>query len=79
VERSQWTLIARSSIAVVYIAGFFVFLGWFAFWDGEIGEPKERILGMLLATLSAGVLTILNFFFSSSQGSADKSAKQADK
>lgn len=77
-DRSRWTLTARAIIAVVYIAGFFVFLGWFAFTDVEIGEPKERILGMLLATLSAGVLTILNFFYSSSQGSADKSAKQGE-
>jgi hypothetical protein len=77
-DRSRWTLTARALIAVVYITGFFVFLGWFSFTDVEIGEPKERILGMLLATLSAGVLTILNFFYSSSQGSADKSAKRGE-
>lgn len=77
-SRPAWTLAARVVLSVAFIAGY----GWivveFLRSERDVSEPVERILIFLFGALTTSVVTIVNFWFSSSQGSADKSAKREE-
>lgn len=68
----------RALLSLAFIVGYGFVVVEFINRDGEISEPLERILIFLFGALTTGVLTIINFWFSSSQGSADKSASRGE-
>jgi hypothetical protein len=59
-----------SILATVFTAAFFVILAVVLTHSDQIKE--NQILLVLLGTLTAGMLQILNYFFGSSAGSKDK-------
>jgi uncharacterized membrane protein required for colicin V production len=75
VTRPNWTLAARVVLSLAFVVGYGLIVLEFLRSDREVSEPVERILIFLFGALTTSVLTIVNFWFSSSQGSADKSAK----
>ena len=58
---------AQIILSVVFIAGYFFILG--KFLDGQIKTPPEwkDVLTALISLLTAGVLLILQFWFSRSR------------
>lgn len=70
--RANLTLIARSTLSLAFIAGYGLIVMEFLRSEREVSEPVERILIFLFGALTTSVVTIVNFWFSSSQGSADK-------
>lgn len=67
------TLIARALLSLVFIIGY----GWIvviALKAGDFSPAVKEVLIFLFGALTTSVVTIVNFWFSSSQGSADKTA-----
>ena len=67
------TLIARAVLSVVFIAGY-GFIVVAALKAGDFSPAKKEMLIFLFGALTTSVVTIINWWFASSQGSADKSA-----
>ena len=70
------TLIARALLSLVFIIGY----GWIvvvALKAGDFSPAVKEVLIFLFGALTTSVVTIVNFWFSSSQGSADKTAALA--
>jgi len=66
-------LIARALLSVLFIAGY----GWIvivALQAGDFSPAVKEVLIFLFGALTTSVVTIVNFWFSSTQGSADKTA-----
>ena len=59
-------------LAWVVVAGFFILTGMLMFID--IPEGTSGVANLLFGALVAGFATVLNYFFGSSKGSADKNA-----
>jgi hypothetical protein len=70
VTRPQLIGAAQISLSVLFLAGYFVMLGLFL-W-GKIHTPIEwkDQLSVLIGVLTAGVMLILNFWFSRSRTEA---------
>jgi hypothetical protein len=67
------TLIARALLSVLFIAGY----GWIvvaALKAGDFSPSVKEVLIFLFGALTTSVVTIVNYWFSSTQGSADKTA-----
>ncbi len=67
------TLIARAILSVLFIAGY----GWIvvsALKAGDFSPAVKEVLIFLFGALTTSVVTIVNYWFSSTQGSADKTA-----
>jgi nitrate reductase NapE component len=79
VTRSTLTLFSRGVLSLAFIVGYGFIVMEFLRIDREVSEPVERILIFLFGALTTSVVTIVNFWFSSSQGSADKSAHDDDR
>jgi hypothetical protein len=65
------TLIARALLSVLFIAGY----GWIvvsALRAGDFSPSVKEVLIFLFGALTTSVVTIVNYWFSSTQGSADK-------
>jgi hypothetical protein len=62
----------RAILSLAFIGGYGFIVAEFMGREAEVTEPVERILIFLFGALTTGVVTIINFWFSSSQGSADK-------
>lgn len=65
------TLIARAVLSLVFIAGY----GWIvvvALKAGDFSPAVKEVLIFLFGALTTSVVTVVNFWFSSTQGSADK-------
>lgn len=65
------TLIARAVLSVLFIAGY----GWIvvsALKAGDFSPSVKEVLIFLFGALTTSVVTIVNYWFSSTQGSADK-------
>ena len=65
------TLIARAILSCLFIAGY----GWIvvaALKAGDFSPAVKEVLIFLFGALTTSVVTIVNYWFSSSQGSADK-------
>lgn len=62
------TAVAQIVLTLLYIGGYFVMLGLFLL--GEIKTPGEwkDLLGGLIGVLTAGVMLILQFWFSRARG-----------
>jgi hypothetical protein len=72
------SLIARALLSVIFIAGY----GWIvvsALQAGDFSPSVKEVLIFLFGALTTSVVTIVNYWFSSTQGSADKTAVLADK
>lgn len=72
------TLIARAVLSLVFIAGY----GWIvvvALKAGDFSPAVKEVLIFLFGALTTSVVTIVNYWFSSSQGSSDKSALLASR
>jgi hypothetical protein len=68
VSIKDWT---PKALALVYTTGFFLILGWML----KHGTPKDgggEALLILLGALAAGATQVLNYYFGSSSGSAQK-------
>lgn len=73
--RQHATLIVRAILSLAFIVGYGFAVVAFLQADAQISEAQERILVFLFGALTTSVVTIVNFWFSSSQGSADKTAE----
>ena len=65
------TLLARAVLSVLFIAGY----GWIvvsALNAGDFSPSVKEVLIFLFGALTTSVVTIVNYWFSSTQGSADK-------
>lgn len=65
------TLVARALLSVLFIAGY----GWIvvvALKAGDFSPSVKEVLIFLFGALTTSVVTIVNYWFSSTQGSADK-------
>jgi len=63
------------TLTILFVLGYFGILGALFFSDIVIPDSKQLILNVLLGVLTAGVSSILQFWFGSSSGSKDKTAK----
>jgi uncharacterized membrane protein required for colicin V production len=68
-----YTLIARALLSCVAISGYGWIVATVISSNLNITPELERLLIFLLGALTTSVVTIVNFWFSSTQGSADKS------
>ena len=66
------TLIARALLSMVAIAGYGFIVAKVISSELTITPELERLLIFLLGALTTSVVTIVNYWFSSTQGSADK-------
>lgn len=65
------TLLARAILSVLFIAGY----GWIvvsALKAGDFSPSVKEVLIFLFGALTTSVVTVVNYWFSSTQGSADK-------
>jgi uncharacterized membrane protein required for colicin V production len=69
-----YTLVARAVLSVVAITGYGLIVAQVISAELKITPELERLLIFLLGALTTSVVTIVNFWFSSTQGSADKTA-----
>lgn len=67
-----YTLVARAVLSVVAIAGYGLIVAQVLRVDLNITPELERLLIFLLGALTTSVVTIVNYWFSSTQGSSDK-------
>lgn len=67
------TLIARAALSVLFIAGY-GFIVVAALQAGDFSASVKEVLIFLFGALTTSVVTIVNYWFSSTQGSADKTA-----
>jgi hypothetical protein len=67
VNTSRTIAVAQISLSVVFLVGYFAMLALFI--TGKVATPIEwkDTLAALLAVLTAGVLTILGFWFNRSR------------
>ena len=72
-----YTLVARAMLSVVAITGYGFIVATVITSNLNITPELERLLIFLLGALTTSVVTIVNFWFSSTQGSADKSVTLA--
>jgi len=66
-----YTLIARAALSILFIAGY----GWIvvsALRAGDFSPAVKEVLIFLFGALTTSVVTVVNYWFSTSQGSADK-------
>lgn len=73
------TLLPQSILAAVFVVGFVAVM--YAVFTGRVtlDGPTQQAAFILLGILSAGITQILNFFFGSSAGSKEKTAKLTNK
>lgn len=71
------TLIVRACLSLAFIVGYGFIVTEFVSLERDVSESTERILIFLFGALTTSVVTIVNFWFSSSQGSADKDQRSA--
>jgi len=65
------TLLARAILSLVFVAGY-GFIVVQALRAGDFSPAVKEVLIFLFGALTTSVVTIVNFWFSSTQGSADK-------
>lgn len=68
------TTVVRALLTGAIVAGYGAVILHFASEQTEISDKMERILTMLLGTLTAILQMVVSFWFGTSQGSAEKSA-----
>lgn len=73
-NRALYVLVVRAILSLAFILAYGYIVGYFLSLDSDISETQERILTLLLGVLTTSVVTVVNYWFSSSQGSADKQA-----
>jgi hypothetical protein len=72
-----YTLVARTALAVMFV-GFYGFIVLQVLGRTEEFLPGVKDVAMfLLGALTTSVVTVVGFFFNSSQGSAEKSVELA--
>lgn len=69
------SLIPQMALSVIFISGFVLVL--YGVFNGvvQLDDSSQKLAFMLIGILSAGVTQIMNFFFGSSAGSKEKTAK----
>ena len=73
-SRQHATLIVRAVLSFALIVGYGFIVNEFISRESEVSGAVERILLFLFGALTTSVVSVVNFWFSSSQGSADKTA-----
>lgn len=71
--KQSYTLFARCLLSVLFISGY----GWVinsVLKAGSFSPDVKEVLLFLLGALTASVLTIVAYWFGSTQGSSDKTA-----
>lgn len=68
------TTIVRALLTASIVAGYGAVIFHFMGERWEMSEQMERILTLLLGTLTAILQMVVSFWFQSSQGSAEKAA-----
>lgn len=66
------TLLARAILSLAAISGYGWIVATVITAELTITPELERLLIFLLGALTTSVITVINFWFSSTQGSADK-------
>ena len=74
-SRNHATLIVRAILSLSFIVGYGFAVAAFLSAGREVSEAQERILVFLFGALTTSVVTVVNFWFASSQGSTDKTAE----
>lgn len=74
-SRTHATLIVRAILSLAFIVGYGFAVAAFLGAEREVSEAQERILVFLFGALTTSVVTVVNYWFASSQGSADKTAE----
>lgn len=70
--RQHATLIVRALLSLAFIVGYGFIVLKFIGSAVTVSQEVKEILIFLFGALTTSVVTIVNFWFSSSQGSADK-------
>lgn len=65
------TLIARAMLSLVFVSGY-GYIVVATLTAGDFSPAVKEVLIFLFGALTTSVVTIINFWFSSTQGSADK-------
>jgi uncharacterized membrane-anchored protein YitT (DUF2179 family) len=76
--RSTVTLVFRTVLSCIVIAGLFTLIWVFMSKNIPLDQDRKEILLVLFGAVSAGFGQVLTFWFGSSQGSADKSASRGE-
>lgn len=71
-SRPHAALWIRAVLSLSFIVGYGFIVTEFIARENEVSESVERILIFLFGALTTSVVSIVNFWFSSSQGSAEK-------
>lgn len=71
-QKHHATLIVRAALSLAFIVGYGFIVTGFIAREAAVSESTERILIFLFGALTTSVVTIVNFWFSSSQGSVEK-------
>ncbi|MEB3319813.1 MAG: hypothetical protein VKI63_02600 [Cyanobium sp.] len=69
-----YTLVARALLSVLFIGGFGAITMYVLTQDADFPPGVKEVILYLMGALTTGVITVVNFWFSSTQGSADKTA-----
>lgn len=73
-----YTLLSRSILSVMFVGGY----GWIVvsvLQAGALSPDVKEVLIFLFGALTTSVVTIVGFWFGSTQGSSDKTAVMASK
>lgn len=70
--RPHLALWVRAALSLAFIVGYGFIVTEFISREAEVSESTERILIFLFGALTTSVVTIVNYWFSSSQGSTEK-------
>lgn len=76
-SRQHATLIVRALLSLCFIVGYGFIVLKFIGSSVSVTQEVKEILIFLFGALTTSVVTIVNFWFSSSQGSADKDRPQS--
>jgi len=78
-NRAQATIWIRAALSLAFITGYGFIVTEFIAREVAVSESTERILIFLFGALTTSVVTIVNFWFSSSQGSVEKTEVMAER
>jgi hypothetical protein len=76
--RATVTLVFRTVLSCIVIAGLFALIWVFMATDIKLDQDRKEVLLVLFGAVSAGFGQVMTFWYGSSQGSADKSAGRGE-
>jgi hypothetical protein len=77
VTRDVYTLLVRALLSVLFLAGYGVVLVAVLRTGAEFSPSAEKLATFVLGALTTSIVSIVAYWFGSTQGSADKTTLMA--